>query len=418
MERPIDRRTFVLGALAGAGATALGADPTAARPPRSLARAARFRQGVASGFPRPDQAWLWTRLEDVAGRTREGAWVELEVARDAGFRRLVSRRRVLAAPGADWTVHARVGASSRARSTSTASRPEARTPPVGRLRTVAPAGSREPVRIAFFSCQEYIAGFYHAHADLARLEDVDLVLCLGDYVYERAFADRSSRSRPVREDRSAADARQKGWLKAGLRRSRATWKVVANQVMIMSLDAPPRRPLNTDAWDGYAAERRELVDFIARERIADVTFVTGDIHTFFAGNVTRTGRQVNDGFGADGPSRATEFVGGSITSPGIVDRIASSEVDRLDAAGRLDAAVRASNPHMVYSNQAYKGYAVLDAGRDELRVEYRAVRDTRLPRSEVFTLRRFSVARGRPVVVDRGARVRTRGRPDRERCPG
>ena len=43
------------------------------------------------------------------------------------------------------------------------------------------------MRIAFFSCQEFIAGFYTAHRDLAR-QDVDLVVCLGDYIYEQAYA--------------------------------------------------------------------------------------------------------------------------------------------------------------------------------------------------------------------------------------
>ena len=31
-----------------------------------------------------------------------------------------------------------------------------------------------------------MAGYYHAHADLTK-QDVDLVVCLGDYVYEKAY---------------------------------------------------------------------------------------------------------------------------------------------------------------------------------------------------------------------------------------
>ena len=59
--------------------------------------------------------------------------------------------------------------------------------------------------------------------------------------------------------RTLLGAEQKAWLKGALRASRARWKVIANQVMICSLDAPPRNPLNTDSWDGYGAERQELV---------------------------------------------------------------------------------------------------------------------------------------------------------------
>jgi alkaline phosphatase D len=185
--------------------------------------------------------------------------------------------------------------------------------------------------------------------------------------------------------------------------------VVANQVMITSLDAPPRNPLNTDSWDGYGAERAELIDHLGAEGIEDVAFVTGDIHTFFAGDVTRTGRRALRGVeGPDpvnGPPRATEFVGGSVTSPGVVDRVASGEAERVAAAAAIDAGALGNNPQLAYSNQAYKGYAIVAASGGDLRVSYRAVRDTRKPESSVFTLRRFHVERGRAIVIDDGGPI-------------
>jgi alkaline phosphatase D len=185
---------------------------------------------------------------------------------------------------------------------------------------------------------------------------------------------------------------------------RAPCKIVANQVMIMSLDTAPGISLNTDSWDGYAAERREIAEHLIARRIRDVAFVTGDIHTFFAGNVTRTGRQTTRGErGVLGnPSMATEFVGGSVMSPGIVDRVADTEAERRAAAAPADAAVLATNPQIAYSNQAYKGYGWLEADPQELRVEFRAVREHRQPNSAVFTLRRFRVGRGDPYVQDLG----------------
>ena len=89
--------------------------------------------------------------------------------------------------------------------------------------------------------------------------------------------------------------------------------------------------------------------------IEDVAFVTGDIHTFFAGDVTRTGRQALRGSETspvDGPPRATEFVCGAI---------ADTEAGRVAAAAPIDAAVLGNNPQITYSNQAYKGYGVLEA---------------------------------------------------------
>jgi phosphodiesterase/alkaline phosphatase D-like protein len=178
--------------------------------------------------------------------------------------------------------------------------------------------------------------------------------------------------------------------------------------MITSLDAPPRNPLNTDSWDGYGADRREILEFVGSNQIEDVAFLTGDIHTFFAGDVSASGRRATRDpdlpDALNGPALATEFVGGSITSPGIVDRAASDEAQRLSAAAPVDAAVLGNNPQMVYSNQAYKGYGLVDAG-DTLKVRYRAVHDTRLKDSSVFTLRSFHVEPGRAAIVDDGGPV-------------
>jgi hypothetical protein len=82
--------------------------------------------------------------------------------------------------------------------------------------------------------------------------------------------------------------------------------------------------------------------------------------------------------------------------------VASSEAARIVAAAPIDAGVLGNNPHIAYSNQAYKGYAIAEASGGDLKVSYRAVRDTRLEQSSAFTLRRFRVERGRPHVIDDG----------------
>ncbi len=60
--------------------------------------------------------------------------------------------------------------------------------PVGRTH-VAP-GADEPVegvRFAAASCQNYAAGYYAAHRDIAE-QQPDFVVWLGDYIYESAGA--------------------------------------------------------------------------------------------------------------------------------------------------------------------------------------------------------------------------------------
>ncbi|WP_374325738.1 alkaline phosphatase [Azonexus sp.] len=53
--------------------------------------------------------------------------------------------------------------------------------------------------------------------------------------------------------------------------------------------------LNADMWDGYDAERRELMNFIAGHNIANVVALTGDIHAFYAGEVRDNYRAVSGG---------------------------------------------------------------------------------------------------------------------------
>ena len=93
----------------------------------------------------------------------------------------------------DWTG---AGPRDRARARRAVPLPLRHAPTAPRRRAASapryPAGSREPVRIAFFSCQEFVAGSTTRTRDLADA-DVDLVVCLGDYVYEKAYGSAGAR---------------------------------------------------------------------------------------------------------------------------------------------------------------------------------------------------------------------------------
>jgi alkaline phosphatase D len=104
-------------------------------------------------------------------------------------------------------------------------------------------------------------------------------------------------------------AAQMAWAKQRLQSSQAAWKVVGNEVMIMNTKAGPTTYLGFDSWQGYHTEREELLAHIQSKGIKDVVFVTGDIHTFVAGDV-----RTQD---STGQTVALEFVGGSVTSAGL-----------------------------------------------------------------------------------------------------
>lgn len=76
-------------------------------------------------------------------------------------------------------------------------------------------------------------------------------------------------------------AAQKRWLLAGLADSDATWKLVATTV---PLSIPTGAPDARDGWadgggeTGYERELGEIVAHLQREGVADVVFLSGDVH--------------------------------------------------------------------------------------------------------------------------------------------
>jgi alkaline phosphatase D len=92
---------------------------------------------------------------------------------------------------------------------------------------------------------------------------------------------------------SMLGSRQKAWLKNSMRSSKARWKVLCNTTPLLrfGLDVsfrdgePEAGLLWTDSWDGYPVERRELMNFILDEGIANVVSLGGDRHAHFAGLV-------------------------------------------------------------------------------------------------------------------------------------
>jgi alkaline phosphatase D len=109
---------------------------------------------------------------------------------------------------------------------------------------------------------------------------------------------------------------QKSWFKQTLASSPQTWKLWANEVMLMGFQQAPQNGANNDQWDGYAAERKELLNFVLANNIKNLLPVTGDIHNFFVGTATRDGSDT-------GTPVCGEFVGGSTTSRGLRRRRAS-----------------------------------------------------------------------------------------------
>jgi alkaline phosphatase D len=182
--RPLTRRTLLAGAAAVAGAGVLDARTAHAEPVRRHP----FALGVASGDPLPDGVVLWTRLVadpyDAASMGRRPVLVQWEVAADPRFRRVRRRGVAVARPELAHSVHVDVRGLAPDREYWYRFRAGRHLSPAGRTRT-APAFGSHPrrLRLGVVNCQDLQNGYWPAYLGLAR-EDLDVVLHLGDYIYE------------------------------------------------------------------------------------------------------------------------------------------------------------------------------------------------------------------------------------------
>ena len=192
----IERRTFLAGSAATAGALGVGAAlarpaaATAADFPAAASSTSPFGHGIASGDPLPDRVIIWTRVTpsaDALPGSGAGPRVSVgwQVATDPDFRRVVAHGSTVTGPDRDHTV--KVDAKGLVPATDywyrfTLDRTSS---PVGLTRTApAPTSSPDRLRFAVVSCSNWEAGYFSAYRHLAARADLDAVLHMGDYIYE------------------------------------------------------------------------------------------------------------------------------------------------------------------------------------------------------------------------------------------
>jgi alkaline phosphatase D len=516
------RREFVI-ASAGTGLALAGPGPLnyvalAKQRKLPLAKEGTFAHGVASGFPSPKGATLWTRVSELQTSSR----LTLEVATDKHFRKVVKRQEVVAKAADDYTVHTRVGNLKPAHEYWYRFHTKGKHSRVGTFRTLPPADSNQPIRIGFYSCQSYEAGYFTAQGALAKEKDLDLVLCLGDYIYEHHFyagpagradttgtnkdgdvqtlaeyrqkyrfyqsdkhlqdlhaahpfvviwddhevEDNYAGSQPdsastdpankennnqyprrvpfgarrtngykafneamprigsnrlygamrlgnmaelfLTDERQYRDPQpcndvqvtacpddmtagrtflgstQKSWLKSALPKSKARWSLLASETMMMALDSTPGVHANQDQWDGYSAEREEILSDFHDKKVDNLVVLSGDLHVFVAGNLFTNGE-------TSGQPIGTELVGGSATSFGLPEELNIPAVT-------LDSLRKASDPHVIYADFEKRGYCVVTASKDKLVGEFKAVSDAKVPNGTVSSLAKFQVDAGKPEL--------------------
>ena len=134
------------------------------------------------------------------------------------------------------------------------------------------------------------------------------------------------------------------WLKNALSNSQSTWKVLGNQV-IMAEVTILGVPFNSDAWDGYPAQRNKLFDYLISNNISNFCVLTGDVHTSWAINL----KQGNTNVGV-------EFVTTSVTSPGVP----------INASWLITI----ENSHVKYVELTKRGFILLDVTPQKIQSDW------------------------------------------------
>jgi alkaline phosphatase D len=154
-----------------------------------------FSLGVASGSPTHDSVVLWTRLlpKGQGAITAGDITVHWEVAHDAQFRQMAASGQALALAQLAHSVHVEVPGLAPDRWYFYRFLSGDAVSATGRTRTFpAPDAAVAKLRLSYASCQHWEHGYYAAHRHM-RDEQLDVVLFLGDYIYEYAAV-----ARPVR----------------------------------------------------------------------------------------------------------------------------------------------------------------------------------------------------------------------------
>ncbi len=222
---------------------------------------------------------------------------------------------------------------------------------------------------------------------------------------------RTRRDQPVpppdlsRADRTALGPEQKAWLFGELERSTATWRLLGNPsvmartwnddlpdavkaalVKVKLIDADGSGP-DYDQWDGYPAERAEVLARIGATGPRNVVVLSGDVHVGMAIELAVQP--------ADDPV-AVEFVNSSLTSQNLDDKMGWQPL--TESIPLADAYV-AGMSHIHWVDFDSHGYNLVDVTPEHVHVEWWAV-DTVLSRTKVERrVATWSVALGEPRLV-------------------
>ncbi len=203
-------------------------------------------------------------------------------------------------------------------------------------------------------------------------------------------------------NRSMLGAAQRQWFLDQITTSKATWKLWANEVMLMQLKVAGAVFVSLDQWDGYPKERSAILAGIKNAKVQNFVALTGDLHTFLAGYLKT---DFNNLF--ESPM-GIELMVGSLTSANLAEGIESAvPIPSAPMPAKefgvppnlLDPLIRLNNPHIQYWDSSTHGYGILDITASQLVCTFKAVTTIRSPTANLVTLKTFTIPAGQVKLI-------------------
>ncbi|KAJ3098473.1 hypothetical protein HDU97_003972 [Phlyctochytrium planicorne] len=187
-------------------------------------------------------------------------------------------------------------------------------------------------------------------------------------------------------ERTILGSEQEKWLQNELETSKergTKWRFLGNQVVFAPIDHWGLN-INLDAWDGYPANRKRVLDHLVEKNIDNVVVLTGDIHTSLAFDVPIDPwdpKSYNPKTGEG--SHLVELVSPSVTSPSPLESIRLGFLNSFGESLLLN-----TEPHLKFADLSRRGYMLLKVTSEMVKCEYwypqGSIRIKRKPGEEIL----------------------------------
>ncbi len=190
-------------------------------------------------------------------------------------------------------------------------------------------------------------------------------------------------------DRTMLGETQRNCFFNKIENSNSQWIFWGNPVMMMKFKID-KYYLTFDDWDGYQYERnlilKKVKDLKDENKLQNFVVVTGDLHSFVAGNLSQDFKE---------PYISPEFVVGSVSSSNLSE-VLKDVYDNplLD----FEDAAKLANDHIEYLNSHDHGYAVVEVNQLFSKISFKKVSTVKEESAEVKELKSFIVYNGSPKI--------------------